>query len=541
MINMKIKKIISILAIVVLTMTAFISPVYAATEKNETVYGILGYDGSVESIYVVNQLLGDYVDYGSYTQIKNLSSDTQPTITGDKIAFPDDEISGGLYYQGTMESELPMTFDISYTLDGKKIDASALGGSSGHLRIEIDYAINDNCDKRLTEGIIAQIMLTLNMDLASDINYYNGANVIVGNTMTVSYTSLFEENGSAVLEADVKDFEMDSISISLLKGAFSLGDYESTIDSFKDGFIDMQDGAGELIDGTTELKGGISSLVGGVRKLSSGMTELEKAGGDISKGNTSYAAGLKQYTDGVLALSDGSSQIKNGLDDLSSNGNAISTGVSQASSALASLDSSSAELAVLAQSLLASSDPSVQALAQGTLDALSGVSEISGGLSSASAGLESYVDGVSQAAAGYADFDEGLQQLSGSSGQIYSGFKDLSSGFDGYLSGISQTSGGLKSLYSSIKGLPSDIQQLIDGQIEFKEGIAEANDEITSETQVLDTTQSIVSFASPDKNKPSSVQYVLITPAIEKPDEVKEQTVDENPDNFFSRFADLFR
>ncbi len=541
MITMKIKKIISILAITALVMTAFISPAYAATEKNETVFGILGSDGSVKNIYVVNQLLGDYVDYGSYTQIKNLSSDTQPTVTGDKITFPDDEISGGLYYQGTMEAQLPVTFDISYSLDGKEIQASELGGSDGHMKIEIDYAVNDKCDERLTEGIIAQIMITLNMNLASDIDYHDGTSVIVGNTMTISYTSLFEESGSAVLEADVKDFEMDSISISLLKGAFSLGDFESTIDSFKDGFIDMQDGAGELIDGTTELKGGISSLVGGIRKLSSGMNELEKAGDDIADGNSSYAAGLKQYTDGVFALSGGSSQIKNGLDDLAANGDAISAGVSQASSALKSLDSSSAELAALAQSLLTSSDPSVQALAQGTLEALSGVSEISGGLSSASAGLESYAGGVSQAAAGYADFDEGLQQLSGSSGQIYKGFKDLSSGFDGYLSGISQTSSGLKSLYSSIKVLPSDIQQLIDGQIEFKKGIAEANDEITSETQVLDTSQSIVSFASPDKNKPSSVQYVLITPAIEKPDEAQEQTADESPDNFFTRFADLFR
>ena len=541
MIKMKIKKIVSIIAIVALIMSVFIAPAYAASEKNETVYGILNADGSVESVYVVNQLLGDYVDYGSYTQIKNLSSDTQPTIEGDKITFPDEEISGGLYYQGTIDAELPMTFEINYYIDGKKIDASDLGGASGHLKIKIDYAINDKCDERLTDGIIAQIMITLNMDLASNINYYDGTSVITGNTMTISYTSLFEESGIAQIEADVTDFEMDSISISLLKGAFSLGDYENTIDSFKDGFLNLEDGAGELIDGTTELKGGIKSLVGGVKKLSSGLVELDKAGEQLSEGNSSYAAGLRQYTNGVLALSGGSSQIKSGLNDLASNGSAVASGVSQASSSLASLSSSSSDLAALAQTLLASDDPSVRALAQGTIDTLSGVSGISAGLSSASSGLESYTAGVSQAASNYAAFDAGIAQLAGNSNDIYTGFESISSGFNKYSAGLSDASNGLKSLYSSIRSLPGDIQLLIDGQVEFKDGISEANEEITNETDVLTNTSAVVSFASPDKNNPSSVQYILITPAIKKPDEAQSEAASEQTENFFTRFADLFK
>ena len=138
---MKIKRLISVVVILVLVLTVGITSTYAEKEKNETVYAVLNYDGSVNDIYVVNQLFGEYVDYGEYTDVKNLSTDSTPTIDGDRIAFEETESQGGLYYQGTMIGELPMTFDIEYFIDGEQVAGENLGGESGHLKITIDLPV----------------------------------------------------------------------------------------------------------------------------------------------------------------------------------------------------------------------------------------------------------------------------------------------------------------------------------------------------------------------------------------------------------------
>ena len=42
---------------------------------------------------------------------------------------------GNLHYDGYEKAQLPVTMDISYKLDGKKISAEKLAGKSGHLEM----------------------------------------------------------------------------------------------------------------------------------------------------------------------------------------------------------------------------------------------------------------------------------------------------------------------------------------------------------------------------------------------------------------------
>ena len=114
-------------------------------------------DGSVDRIYVVNQLFSEYTDYGTYADINNLSTTSVPTVEGDKITFPDEYVEGGLYYQGTMTGELPLTFDIDYKLDGKPTSAESLASAAGRLQLSITASPNEKCDPAVREGLMAQI------------------------------------------------------------------------------------------------------------------------------------------------------------------------------------------------------------------------------------------------------------------------------------------------------------------------------------------------------------------------------------------------
>lgn len=535
------KRILAVITAAAMSLVLFITPAMAAdTGKTETVYASLNHDGSVKSIYVVNHLTGSYTDYGSYTEIKNLSTLSEPSISGDKITFPDVPNEEGLYYQGTMSGELPLMLGLHYYLDGKEAAAETLAGASGHLKIVLDYAPNPNCDETVRKGLIAQVSVVLNSGSAANVKSPDATLVAVGSAVNIAYIIMPEQSGTLTVEADVSGFEMDPITITLLKNAFSISGVTESIGEFEDGMNDMISGADEMVDGTTELKHGMKTLAGKAGQLNNGLSSLSAAGVQIDGGMAQYESGLNTYVSGVQALKPGSSQIRAGLDDIAKKGSEIASGVSAVSGNLSAMANGSAELKALAQSLAASPDDSVKALAGGVLQMIDGVEGLSDGLESASGGLGQYMDGINQAAVGYHAFDDGLAQAADGGTQITAGFGGIHSGFTSFRQGVSQSADGFNRLYLALRGLPSNVQELIDGQIEFKDGIVSAKDGIADKTDSLtEDKDPAVSFASPDKNHPDSVQYILTTPGIKIVKKAQTQQNEEQGD-FLSRFAGLF-
>ena len=545
---MKIKKMIAFLVVLIMSCVLFNIPAIADAaqkvdqspqQKNETVYAALNNDGSVDQIIVVNQLIGAYSDYGDYIDVKNLSTQSMPVIDGDHITFPDQHVTGGLFYQGTMQGELPMTFDITYYLDGQPVEAGALAGADGHLKIDIDCCVNEKCAADIRDGLMAQISVTLDQNTAGNIDAGSASVVVAGTAVSINYMILPGESGIMSLEADIHDFEMDAITITLLKGSVAgIGD---TIGDIEQGFEDMIGGAEDMVDGSYELKDGMISLRGGISSLNSGMSKLASSGEEIENGMVMYKDGLSQYVTSIQSLAPASNEIKSGLDALASNGAVVAGGVSEISAGLGAVSASGAELRVLAESLLASADPSVQALAQGMIQTLDGVDQISSGLSAASAGVGEYTAAVQQAASGYEAFDTGITSVSSGGADIVQGYADMTDGYSAYLDGIKSSANGVYRLKKSVNSLPDDIQKLIDGQIEFRDGISDAKTEITEQTDPYMTDDmTAVSFTSL-KNSPNSVQYILTTPriAVEKHNE-QTQTEEKNED-FFTRLIDLFQ
>ena len=124
-------------------------------------------------------------------------------------------------------------------------------------------------------------------------------------------------------------------------------------------------------------------------------------------------------------------------------------------------------------------------------------------------------------------------------------YKDILSGADDYTDGVAKSASGAKKIYKSVKGLPDDIQELIDGQLDFRDGIVTAKEEMSETTDMfIADDDPPVSFASPGKNHPLSVQYILMTPAIAKKETSTEKAATQEDEtaqeDFLSRFAALF-
>lgn len=110
-------------------------------KKNETVYVNMSADGNVTSKIVTDWLHTDkaqtYIDDASdLADISNVKSNTEPIKNKDGSYRWNMETTD-LYYRGTTDKELPISFNITYYLDGKQTEPEKLAGKKGQVKMVI--------------------------------------------------------------------------------------------------------------------------------------------------------------------------------------------------------------------------------------------------------------------------------------------------------------------------------------------------------------------------------------------------------------------
>ncbi|HPU64123.1 MAG TPA: hypothetical protein PK304_08210, partial [Mobilitalea sp.] len=293
------KKILSLMMICILVLTSSVKS-YAAspTPKEEVIYGLLAHDGSVRNLYVVNIFEGGSItDFGNYEKVKNLT-DTKPiSVSGDMITVNTD--ADKFYYQGYLASkELPWNIDIRYYLDGSEISGGELAGKNGWLKISISVNQNPDADSIFFESYGLQISLVLDSSLCTDIKADNATVAEAGGKKQISFTALPGKSFEGVVTADVKNFEMESITINAVRLNFDLDfDTDGYLKRFSElinGIEKLDDGAGKLLNGIKELADGIGEYKNGVKAFNEGISNVPAGADKISEGAVSLSMGLSE-------------------------------------------------------------------------------------------------------------------------------------------------------------------------------------------------------------------------------------------------------
>ena len=115
-----------------LSFIGYSAPVFAFT-KDETVYSKLDSTGSSYNVIVNNHLKNDSKDklindLSDLLNIKNVNGDEEFSQDGSSLVWKAD--GADIYYQGESSKELPVECKVSYTLDGKSIEAKDLAGKA---------------------------------------------------------------------------------------------------------------------------------------------------------------------------------------------------------------------------------------------------------------------------------------------------------------------------------------------------------------------------------------------------------------------------
>ena len=305
--------------------------------KDETVYVLAGADGSVQKIivsdWIKNALKEDSIaDKSALSDIENVKGNETYTLDGSNMTVWDAE-GNDIYYQGSIEKELPVAMTVSYKFDGKSISADELAGKSGKVTIRFDYENRQyetvNIDGKNEKIYVPFGMLTgmlLDSDTFRNVEVSNGKLLNDGDRTAVigiAFPGLQENLGIdkdkveipdyVEITADVTDFEL-GMTVTI-----ATNEIFNELDAAK---IDSADG---LTSSLNELTDGMQQLMDGSSALYDGLCTLLDKSGELVDGIETLANGAKSLKDGVASLDEGAAQLQKGAADLSSGLNTLAS------------------------------------------------------------------------------------------------------------------------------------------------------------------------------------------------------------------------
>lgn len=355
--------------------------------KDESVYVKADASGKVNETTVTEWLKnpnnGKTEDVTELQNVENVKGDETYT-TGSEGSVSWKSEGKDIYYQGTTDKELPVDVEITYTLDGKKVEAKDLKGKDGELEMKVQYTnqsketvdVSGESVEMYTPFAMVTAMMLPN-DEYTNVTIDHGKivsdgdkNIVVGLGFPGMEENLNLEGkdididipDSFTITADVKNasvgptmtvassdvleqFGLDEID-SFDDLSDSVGELENAAEQLTDGSAKAADGSNALADGSNTLAtgagtlaDGTSALATGVKTLADGVNTLNSKSGDLTKGVSDLATGVNDYTGGVSALSDGSSKVSAGAEGLKKGLETAQTGIGDLASGVGTLKS----------------------------------------------------------------------------------------------------------------------------------------------------------------------------------------------------------
>lgn len=324
--------------------------------KEESVYVKADASGNVKkttvSEWLKNPEKGTISDTSELKDIKNVKGDETFETGSNNVSWKSE--GNDIYYQGTIDKELPVDVKVSYKLDGKSISPKDLKGKSGKVEIQFSYdnkskqTVNVNGEdvEMYTPFTMVSAMM-LSSDEYSNVSVENGKLISDGDkkiVVGVAFPGLANDLNlkdldmdidipeTVTITADVKDATVGT-SITMasaeLMNEFGLDDIDS-FDDLQDSIDDLEDATNQLVDGSKEaadgskeladgagtLNDGAGTLASGAGTLADGVNTLNEKSGTLVSGVNTLASGVGTYTAGVASIAKNSQLISDNMQSL---------------------------------------------------------------------------------------------------------------------------------------------------------------------------------------------------------------------------------
>lgn len=495
---------------------------YAAepARRDESVYVDMDADGNitsvVSSVYLGNPSKEDSLtDYTTLTNIKNIAGLDSPTVEGQAVTFKAD--GEDVIYQGNGEGDaLPFSISITYTLDGKRVQAAELAGQSGHLCITIQVTNREmhtvTVDEEAVDMYVPFTVICMytfdetfsNVTTSGKLTNQAGANTVMGVLMPGLRESLDDlENESITdtltIETDVRNLSLPEATII---GAVGLVD-ESDLSGIDD-VQELMDGLDEMEDATRELRDGAKELRDGSQEYTDGTVEFADGARELADGALEAADGGAKLTDGIGQTYDGIDKLYKKLEAMGSMGGGsggeggdTGSGSEEIEAAMTWLyqqQTTDPTNAKNAKALLAY----IEALQAG-LEAVAGMQaqmqQLLSGIGALRTGVKELYDGAYELAWGLYDLASGADELADGAVELADGSGELTDGID--------------ELYDGLREFHRD------GMQELLDETSSINVSLSRKDALLDLSDGYNEFSAAKEVENGSVQFIFTVEEIE--------------------------
>lgn len=351
--------------------------------------------------------------------------------------------------QEESEKDLPLEAKISYKLDGKEIKPEELAGKSGRVSIKIEYknkseklvTINGKKEKMFTPFLVA-IGTIIDNKSNKNIEVSNGGKIIengeksivVGMVLPGLEESLnldgeladIEIPSSIEITMDSTNFEMKNILTYANPKIFTQDINWSKFDKLFDKVNELQSGADKIEDGANTLNKGIGTLKDGATNLSNGASKINEGANSLGDGIDSLKAGTNTLNNGANTLSHGTSDLSNGASEVNNGAKSLNTGIK----------------------------------------------DLEKGLQSAGTGIETLKDGSNEVAKGASTVDAGANTLKTGLESLGENTKKLETGAEQISGAVALLSKNLSEANTKVKGLQSELKKYVGKVDEIQQLIA---------------------------------------------------------------------
>lgn len=498
---------------------------YAAepARRDESVYVDMDADGNitsvVSSVYLGNPSKEDSLtDYTTLTNIKNIAGLDSPTVEGQAVTFKAD--GEDVIYQGNGEGDaLPFSISITYTLDGKRVQAAELAGQSGHLCITIQVTNREmhtvTVDEEAVDLYVPFTVICMytfdetfsNVTTSGKLTNQAGANTVMGVLMPGLRESLDDLDNESIqdtltIETDVRNLSLPEATLIGMVGLVDESDL-SGIDDVQD----LMDGLDEMEDATRELRDGAKELRDGSQEYTDGAVEFADGARELADGALEAADGGAQLTDGIGQTYDGIDKLYKELEKAMGSvgggsggeGGDTGSGGEQIEAAMAwlqkqAIDEPNSEAAGYAQTLIG-----LITNLKKSLEAVAGMQaqmqQLLSGIGALRTGVKELYDGAYELAWGLYDLASGADELADGAVELADGSGELTDGID--------------ELYDGLREFHRDgMQELVDET-------SSINVSLSRKDALLDLSDGYNEFSAAKEVENGSVQFIYTIEEIE--------------------------
>ncbi|MCF0133783.1 MAG: hypothetical protein HUJ72_07945 [Blautia sp.] len=458
--------------------------------KDETVYVLEDAEGNVNKIIVSDWLQNvsgsqTISDRSELSDIENVKGEEDFSVESENQLIWNAD-GQDIYYQGTLEKELPLQVSLSCKLDGADISMEDLAGKSGEVSLRFHYQ-NNQCESVLINGeeetISVPFMVLqgtfLDNDSFRNITVSNGKTINDGTrTIVLGYAFPGVQNNLDLdkeqleipdyveITADVTDFQLGT-SVAFASNELFAGVDEESIGSLDD----LTGALGELTDGMTSLCDGSSGLYDGLGTLLENANALAEGVGALAEGAEQLNTGAANLDTGAGQLSEGIQQLSTGLESLTANSSSLCMGAEQIF----------ASLLLTAEGQITAAGAAIPSLTmENYADVLNGILaslDETGAMYTQVASLKASLDGVNAFYSGLQEYTAGVDAVAGGAAELGTGAAQLKEGTAQLGIGAESLSGGLKELNGGMPALLEGVTALHDGAQQLSEGLNQFNED----------------------------------------------------------------